>query len=63
MEPTTAAHLQLILDEFDARSLAVARAISPQGETGETLVKLNPVQVESAVDYLTTTLNYIKALK
>lgn len=63
MKPSTATHLRAVLAEFEDRSLAVTRAISPQGETGDTLVKLNSVQVEAAVEHLTTTLNYIKRLK
>ncbi len=63
MEPTTARHLQLILDEFEGRAFAVARAVSPRGAIGDALVHLNPIQVDAAVHHLTTTLNYIKALR
>jgi hypothetical protein len=63
MEPSTATHLRNLLAELEGRYNALASAISPQGETGETLVKLDVARIEAAVDHLATTLNYIKALK
>lgn len=63
MQPSTATHLRNILVEMDARYLRLARAISPQGEVGETIVNLDAVEIQLAIEYLTTTLNYIKKLE
>ncbi len=63
MQPSTATHLRSVLAEFEGRYNAVTRAISPQGETGETIVNLDAVEIQLAVGYLTTTLNYIKKLE
>lgn len=63
MQPSTATHLRNILVEMDGRYLRLARAISPQGEVGETIVNLDAVEIQLAVEYLTTTLNYIKKLE
>ncbi len=63
MQPNTATHLRSVLAEFEGRYLRLARAISPQGEVGETTVNLDAVEIQLAVGYLTTTLNYIKKLE